>query len=208
MKETLNLIAHATHNEFDTLILGKAGDQIGCELQARAWFSYPWDYIYRAKNIEDREKIANLVEKAVLNGFIGYDTNRNNRDTLFKNIYKNFPPVDINKGSEELEDMDPIYINITPVEEINTHCYTDCSSLGYCAIYQITGVPFRPTLDMKKESLVNICPKVIHYADYMQLDKVAALFDKLEGDEYISSSKNLLRGDILVALGHHIAIWI
>ena len=99
MKETLNLIAHATHNEFDTLILGKAGDQIGCELQARAWFSYPWDYIYRAKNIEDREKIANLVEKAVLNGFIGYDTNRNNRDTLFKNIYKNFSEMIPNSAS-------------------------------------------------------------------------------------------------------------
>lgn len=181
MGQTLHLIAQANTNEILTGLYGNPGDQTGCELNSRKWYSYPWDHIYRAKNEEDREFIAKFMESAILNGFIGYDNNRNKRDTLFKLLMSN--------GYD--------------ITEVATPCYCDCSALGFCAIYPITGVSFsHPDPD------VILCPKVRHYEEYMLLDGVVEHFDKLEGPEYTDSEENLLRGDILVALGHHIAIYI
>lgn len=188
--ETLHLIAQATSNESGESLYGKHGDQRGFELNSRQWYSYPWDCVYRANTGGDRERIASFMEKAVVNGFIGYDTNKNKRDTLY----------------------DALLANGYKVDEINTNCATDCSALGFCAVYLVTGVPF-PTQqyyidnpDDTEQSIAK-CPRVRHYEYYME-SVCPDLFTKLEGASYTDSPDNLVRGDILVAWGNHIGIWI
>lgn len=176
--ETLHLIAQATSNESGETLYGKHGDQRGYELNARQWYSYPWDCVYRANTEEDREKIASFMEKAVVNGFIGYDTNKDKRDTLYEILLTNGYKVD----------------------EINTNCATDCSALGFCAVYLVTQVPFSHA-----DTDVDQCPRVRHYEEYMA---ASSKFEKLEGTAYTDSPDNLMRGDILVAWGNHIGIWI
>lgn len=188
MSNTAYLIAQANANEVGETLYGAHGDQKGFELNARQWYSYPWDHIYRAKNEADREKIALFMERAVSNGFVGYDTNKNKRDTLFTALTSQ-------NTSQE--------ITIDGMAELNENCSTDCSALGFCAVYAVTHIPFS-----HEDSDVNYCPRVRHYEPYMTQPNVTPFFEKLEGEEYTTSSANLLRGDILVALGHHIGVWI
>lgn len=185
MPNTANLIAHATHNEDNDNIHGDPGCQSGFELQARRWYQRGWSHVYRAINPEDREKIAVFMEKAVGNGFLGYDTNRRNRDTLYQELLAN--------GYR--------------VEEIAKSVHCDCSSLVYCALYPVTGVEFVIDQEGVDEALVNLCPKVRHYEDYIE-NQCAGMFEKFSEDQHINSSDGLIRGDVMVALGAHVAVWI
>lgn len=207
MGETRHLIAQANANEIGESLHGVHGDQKGFELNARQWYSYPWDYIYRPKNAEDADIIADFMEKAVCNGFIGYDTNMNKRDTLYNGLLQNGYKVD----------------------ELNVNSATDCSALAFCAIYAATNIPY-PTQEYynaNPEDNVDIkkCPRIRHYEFYMKnycADKFEKLGDKEEllangyaGEEaeaihasYADTADNLKRGDILVALGKHIGVWI
>lgn len=183
MADALNLVAQASYNEKGTATGGLQADQNGVELNARQWFSYPWDHIYRTENEEVCEKIADFMEKAVANGFIGYSQGTNERETLYNELNNNGYKVD----------------------EVNVNCSCDCSSLVYCAVYGATSIEFTTDADGNP---FNYLPMVRHFEKYLLTDCAEFGFEKLEGDEYISSRDNLKRGDILVALGHHIAVWI
>lgn len=185
MPNTARLVAHATHDENNNNVLGDPGCQIGCELQARRWYQRGWTQIYRAVNEADREKIAAFMEKAVANGYIGYNTNRTKRDTLFETLLTNGYKVD----------------------EVNQSVECDCSALVYCAVFPVTGVECYIDPAEKQEKNIKICPKVDNYPDYIE-NQCAGMFEKLEGTDYTDSGDNLLRGDIMVALGAHIAVWI
>jgi hypothetical protein len=179
------MVAHATHNEDYKILDGDPGCQSGNELQARRWYQRGWTHIYRAVDEQSREKIAVFIEKAVANGFIGYDTNRRNRDTLFQALQENGYQVD-------------------EVEE-SVHC--DCAALVYCAVYPVTGVEFVIDQAGADEALINICPKVRHYVDYIE-NQCSGMFEKYTSEQHINSADGLIRGDIMVAEGAHIAVWI
>ena len=185
MSNTAKLIAHAASDERYEIYGGDPGNQTGVELHARQWYAGGWDCVYRAVNEADRETIALFMEKAVANGYIGYNTNRRKRDTLFQALLANGYKVD----------------------EVNTSVDCDCSALVYCAVFPVTGVECYLTEEQKEEALVNICPKVRHYEDYIE-NQCAGMFEKLEGEDYTGSSQNLLRGDLLVDRESHIAVWI
>ena len=185
MSNTAKLVAHATSDENGNVYGGDPGCQTGSELQARQWYQRGWDCVYRAVNAEDREKIALFMEKAVANGFIGYNTNRYRRDTLFETLLTNGYKVD----------------------EVNTSVECDCSALAYCAVFSVTGVECYIDPAVKEEYKIIKCPKVNNYDDYIE-NQCAGMFEKLEGTDYTDSGDNLLRGDILVAWDAHIAVWI
>lgn len=181
MSNTAYLIAHATHNENNATRDGFLGDQIGAELQLCRWYQRGWTTIYRPVDPEVREKIADFMEKAVSNGFIGYDGYY--RNGLYHAIF--------DEGKK--------------VEELNESVCCDCSSLVYCAVRYATGVAF---VDNIEEDAGNYtCPLVRHYPDYIE-NQCAGQFDKLTGAEYTDSGANLVRGDILYAEGAHTAVWI
>lgn len=185
MSNTAYLVAHATHDEDDNIWGGYKGCQTGCELQSRRWYQRGWSTVYRAVNKADREKIALFMEKAVANGFIGYNTNRVARDTLYEALLANGYKVD----------------------EVNTSVSCDCSALAYCAVYNVTGVDCYIDPAVKSEKNIKTCPKVNNYEDYLE-NQCAGMFERLDGTEYTDSSANLVRGDILVAWNKHIAVWI
>lgn len=194
MGETLYKIAQASQNEFLIGLYGAPGDHTGAELNAVKYYNYPWEGVYRAKDPEVAEKIASFMEKAVSNGFIGYDYNTKKRHTLFTELSK----IDFN------------------IEEMNVPCSTDCSALIYCAIYAATGVPFTP---MEDGNGLQNSPKCSMYDDYVSVDLVPAGFEF----EYITDLdfalevnnpngntkylKDLIRGDILWC-GPHVGVWI
>ena len=94
------------------------GEQRGYELRAIWDYEYEWVKVFRAKDEALREQIADFMERAVLNGYVGYA--QQNRGTLFNNI----------------KNMD------FRVELLNSPANCDCSSLTYCAIYAATRIPF------------------------------------------------------------------
>lgn len=181
---TAYMIAHATHNENGELYSGVASCQSGSELQARTWYQRGWIHVYRAVNAEDREKIADFMEKAVANGFIGYDSNRVKRDTLFNAIFT--------EGNA--------------VEAVNKSVFCDCSSLVYCALYKTTGKKFIIGEDAAESDAVVICPRTIHFVDYIET-QCAGMFEKLSEAQHTNSADGLIRGDIMYADGH-VAVWI
>lgn len=173
-----NMIAHAVGSEFEEGIRGRNGSQNGYELCCVQWYSYPWSYIIRPQNKEDAEAIAEFMEKSAANGNIGY-SNTIERNSYFNLLLEN--------------EFDP--------ENITTLCACDCSSLVYCATYNVTRKVF-----VSNDDHTGQCPLVRHFEYY--LTETCGGFDILTDEKYVTSSDHLERGDILVALGHHIAVWI
>ena len=174
------LLCHAASDENDAAYGGHKGDNKGFELNATKWYnpSTEWGVVYRHTDANVREEIASFMEKAVINGFIGYSTNRNQRDTLFSQLEL----VDFNIG------------------KVITPCSADCSSLVYCAIYKALGIKFEESTE---ESTI-LCPRTGYYPGY--IDKCGG-FEKFETAEYLTSDKLLKRGDILLSFNEHIAVW-
>lgn len=54
------------------------GDQTGKEVVIRGYFSKPWSYVIRAKDLADAEKMAQACEKGCNNACIGYSQARRN----------------------------------------------------------------------------------------------------------------------------------
>lgn len=183
MAKPAHLIAQAAFNENADTFNGKPGEQSGMELNACPWYSYPWDYIWRATREEDREYIADFMEQAVANGFIGYDTNKSKRDTLYEALTEN---------------------GYLP-EAVDTSCFCDCTSLIYCAIFHITQIPY--SVPPENEWNVAKCPRGVQLDGYLT-EQGPGLFQKLTDDAYTQSPDKLLRGDILVNSKYHWAVWI
>lgn len=114
---TCYLIAHSLADEEGSAKGGHPGDQTGHELCAQPFFESGWTHLYRANNAEKAEQIADFMEKAVANGYIGYDQSQ--RITLFNAIYPDFK-----------------------VEKLTDAVECDCSSLVYCAVYSAYRVPY------------------------------------------------------------------
>lgn len=137
MGYTKHMLAEAGINENDTVQDGKRGDQVGYELRAIYHHTFDWTHVYRAKEESVREKIADFMERAVINGYIGYSQG-DERNTLFRELQK---------------------IGFK-VETLNTHAHCDCSALAYCAIYNAIGIPFDQTDP-------SIAPRTKNYVDYL-----------------------------------------
>lgn len=109
-------IAHASIDENGRARGGQAGDQTGKEVCIREWYNKPWGYVIRFKEKAMAEKVAECMEKAAANIYIGYDQNQ--RNTLLNKARKyNF---DVSKVKEP--------------------CETDCSALVSVAC-MYAGIP-------------------------------------------------------------------
>lgn len=72
------IVGSARHDENFRYSDGRAGDQIGSELETQEWYLHPKGWrVLRAKNALAREKIADDMEYACDNICIGYDQNEN-----------------------------------------------------------------------------------------------------------------------------------
>lgn len=178
---TCYLIAHSIIDENSGASGGYSGDQTGYELTAQPFFESSWTHLYRAKDAEKAEQIADFMEKAVANGYIGYDNSQ--RNTLFQAIYPDFK-----------------------VDRLTTPVESDCSSLVYCAVYSAFRLPYKA-----REEEKHIAPLVKGFEEYLMLGTLAGNFERWvyasHTSNFITSSDKLVRGDILVKDGH-IAVWI
>lgn len=98
-------IGQASRDERMRYSGGIAGDQDGKEVAIREWYNRPWNKVLRCKDSKKAGKIAQAMEKACKNDFIGYDQNQ--RTTLYS----------LAKA------------NGWRIEDIETPCETDCSAL-------------------------------------------------------------------------------
>lgn len=98
-------IGQASRDERMKYSGGLAGDQDGKEITIREWYNRPWNKVLRCKDSAKAEKIAQAMEKACKNDFIGYDQSQ--RTTLYS-LCK---------------------ANGWKMEDIKTPCETDCSAL-------------------------------------------------------------------------------
>ena len=69
-------IGNASIDENGDIAGGKSGDQTGKEVLIRPWYAHGWNYMLRPKDGKKAEKIAEAMEKACNNDFIGYDQNQ------------------------------------------------------------------------------------------------------------------------------------
>lgn len=92
-------IGHASISENGT-ITGNAGDNNSKEVCIRNWYQHSSGWVVlRCKDTSKREKIAEAMEKACKNDYIGYDQYQ--RDTLFNNVKdKGFDPSKTTKKVE------------------------------------------------------------------------------------------------------------
>lgn len=110
------LIAHASIDENNRIKGGKAGDQTGKEVCVRSWYNKPWQYVIRFTDISMANRLADCMEMAAKNIYIGYDQNQ--RNTLLKEARKyNYD-----------------------VSKVRTPCETDCSALVSVAC-MYAGIP-------------------------------------------------------------------
>ena len=104
-------IGHASIDENGKISGGIAGDQTKKEVCTRTWYSKPWDFVLRCKDLFKAEKMAIACEQGCANNKIGYDqTQRNTLYTQAKSLN-----YDLSK--------------------ITTACECDCSSfMTVCAL--------------------------------------------------------------------------
>ena len=113
-------LGNASISELGT-INGQKGDQTKAEVCLRAWYSYPWSQMVRAKDPDVAEKIASAMESACANDHIGYGQS----DRLTLNTEAKKVGYDLSK--------------------IETDCNCDCSSLvAVCVI--ASGIPVSPSI--------------------------------------------------------------
>jgi gametolysin len=98
-------IGQASRDERMRYSGGIAGDQDGKEVAIREWYNRPWNKVLRCRDSKKAEKIAQAMEKACRNDYIGYDQSQ--RTTLYS-LCK---------------------ANGWRIEDIETSCETDCSAL-------------------------------------------------------------------------------
>ena len=180
------LIAHATNDEDEdtTPTDGDYGDQNGYELNACKWYSYPWLAVYRSNDKDNKkaEIIAAFMQKAITNGYFGYNQNRNRRKEFFYAL-------------QDVE-FDP--------DRVNWNLSTDCSGLAYTAIYAAYRIRGSDSYVSTSGSLDGIA-KSGDFDDYLM--NIIGDFTKYTSEDYLASADKLLRGDILLADGH-VAVWI
>ena len=104
-------IGHASIDENGKISGGTTGDQTGKEVCIRTWYSKPWGFVLRCKDLFKAEKMAIACEQGCANDKIGYDQAQ--RNTLYTQAKK---------------------VNYD-LSKIATACECDCSSfMTICAI--------------------------------------------------------------------------
>lgn len=80
-------IGHASIDENGKISGGTAGDQTRREVCTRTWYSKPWGFVLRCKDLNKAEKMAIACEQGCANDKIGYDQiQRNTLYTQAKNV--------------------------------------------------------------------------------------------------------------------------
>lgn len=110
------IIAHASIDERGKISGGQAGDQTGKEVCRRSWYNKPWGCVIRFKDERMANRLADCMEMAADNIYIGYDQNQ--RNTLLAKARK-------------------YNYNVGKVKE---PCETDCSALVAVAC-MYAGIP-------------------------------------------------------------------
>lgn len=110
------MIAHASIDERGKIKDGQAGDQTGKEVCIRSWYNKPWGCVIRFQDEQMANKLADCMEMAANNIYIGYDQNQ--RNTLLSAARK-------------------YNYNVSKVME---PCETDCSALVAVAC-MYAGIP-------------------------------------------------------------------
>lgn len=172
-------IAHASIDENNHAKGGSAGDQTGKEVCIRDWYNKPWDYVIRFQDPVMRDKVAYLMEKAARNDHIGYDQNQ--RNTLL---------IEARKYGYDVG-------NITK----DVEC--DCSSLVAVAC-MYAGVPesklYRSNNCVTTRTLLGALTE--ENRTHPDVCKVLVY----KNADLTQKSDKLLRGDILLSVGHHVAV--
>ena len=159
-------IGQASRDERGRYSGGLAGEQDGGEVAIREWYNRPWNKVLRCKDSKKAEKIAQAMEKACKNDFVGYDQNQ--RTTLYS-LCK---------------------ANGWKIEDIKTHCETDCSALvAVC----VNAAGIRVSGDIYTGNEANALLRTEE-------------FELLTAPKYLLSDEYLRRGDILLYEFHHTAI--
>lgn len=200
---TNRMIAHAVTDEDEdgTPYMGDRGDQKGYELCACKWYDYPWTDVYRLGDETKAKGVADFMERAITNGYVGYDQNRDRRKGFF-------------------DAMSGDGVDFCP-DHLDYNRGTDCCGLVYTAIYSQYRIPATdaekdlndkeifgiPTTGLINKYLMNDIGNVTKYAV-----KYAAEDDENDpriiiDPDFVHSDAGLVRGDILLADGH-IAVWI
>lgn len=121
-------IVHSSIDENRKARGGKAGDQTGCEVCTRSWYSKPWGMVLRCKNQAIAQKARDIAIKLANSNLVGYD--QNERNSLYRELERNGWDVDkyIRSG-------------------VKTEC--DCSSFVYacycCVLAELRGLANAPT---------------------------------------------------------------
>lgn len=115
-------IGHASIGSNGNVKNDVAGDQNGCEVCTRTWYSKPWTYVLRCKDASKAEIMAQSCEQGCSNDKIGYDQNqRNTLNTEAKKVNYN-------------------------LSKITTSCETDCSAfMTVCAQAAGINIPYNGT---------------------------------------------------------------
>lgn len=159
MGKTLYLLGEASENENNGTTGAFLGDQSGYELRARRWYTptnADWGKVFRFNDPAIAEEIASRMEKAILNGYIGYDT-------YWRGTY-----------------YDQLLANGFDISAVREDCGTDCSALAYTAIFAATNVQY----DGSKAQYPTVVPTntkrqplVRQYDHYIERQCVDAGFD-------------------------------
>lgn len=120
VNKTRYMIAEASQGEEGTTG-SLSGDQIGVELRTRRWYEYTgsslgWATVFRVDDPAVAERIAQFMERIVLNGHVGYD--QNGRSTLETALAR---------------------VGYDP-SAVHTPCEADCSMTAYEAVKYATGI--------------------------------------------------------------------
>lgn len=177
--DKIGLIAQAGKNESEGRGTANLGDQRGWELNCIEYYesNCKWEKVYRFKDENIREQLAQFMCDCVSNGNIGYG-NFPSRDTLLQELQSN--------GFH--------------ASQIVRVCNCDCSSLVYAGLYGITGVKFIS----EEEAHNGVSPYVREYDHYISLIRKAGYeVDELIGRAYVGGMDMLVRGDIIKTFSPH-----
>lgn len=181
------MIAHALDNESGGNTGGFPGEQRGFELCTCKWYDYSvgggWIAIYRLNDTEKAEGVAQWMEDAVANGYLGYNQNRTRRKEFFDHI--------------AAYDFD--------VSKVCDNIATDCGGLVYTAIYsQFRIAATNAETDLLGQTIYGI-PTTGLFDAYLMNDIADVV--KYTDEAHLMNSGDLKRGDIMLADGH-VAVWI
>lgn len=80
----MSVIVHASIGENKGIKGGIAGDQTGKEVCTREWYSKPWAYVLRPKDLDIAEKAVKTAVALANSNKVGYDQNQ--RNTLYNEL--------------------------------------------------------------------------------------------------------------------------